>query len=224
MTESVSENRSIYRLRWLGYGLLLFALMDAIQILIPLGFTNPAWELQTIGALVERVPVPLLGLGLVFFGEFYDRTRLEKLPLKVLSWLCLIVAVLFVLMVPLGVLSTVRLNTQTGEQVNNQVQQQLSQLKQLEDQLNQSKPEELQTLASRLSNFGISVNTQNPEGLKTEILSRINRVRSQVQEQSQVGRAGQRAALLKNAIKWNLGALIAATLFFILWKTTDWAR
>ncbi len=38
----------------LGYGLLAFALIDYIDILIPSHFTNPEWELQTLGRLVEH--------------------------------------------------------------------------------------------------------------------------------------------------------------------------
>jgi hypothetical protein len=224
MTESTSDNRSVYRFRWIGYGLLIFSFIDSIQVFIPPQFTNPAWELQTIGALVERVPVPLLGLTLIFFGEFYDRTGLEKLALRVLSWICLVLAILFLLMIPLGVMGTSRIDGGNDQQVNKQVEERMGQLKQLEDQLNQSKPEDIKTLGSQLSNFGITVNAEKPDELKAEILTRIQRVRADVQQQSQQGRSNQRLVLFKNSLKWNLGALIAATLFFVVWRSTDWAR
>ncbi len=81
---------SIYRLRWIGYGLLILSLLDTIAVLIPANFGNRLWELQTIGAVVERVPVPLLAMALIFFGEGYDRRGLEDIFLKVLSWVCLL--------------------------------------------------------------------------------------------------------------------------------------
>ncbi len=224
MTESTSDNRSVYRFRWIGYGLLIFSLIDSVQLFIPPDFTNPSWELQTIGALVERVPVPLLGLTLVFFGEFYDRIGIERIVLRVLSWICLGLAILFLLMIPLGIMNTTRIDAGSEQQVNRQVEQQMSQLKQLEDQLNQSKPEDIKTLGSQLSNFGISVDTQKPEDLKAEIITRINRVRGEVLARSQASRSNQKMVLFKNSLKWNLGALIAAALFFIVWKSTDWAR
>jgi len=34
----------------------------------------------------------------------------------------------------------------------------------------------------------------------------------------------QKMGLLKNSVKWNLGALVASVLFFILWKSSRWAR
>jgi hypothetical protein len=224
MTESTSDNRSVYRFRWIGYGLLIFSFIDSVQLFIPPEFTNPSWELQTIGALVERVPVPLLGLTLVFFGEFYDRIGIERLVLRILSWICLGMAILFLLMIPLGIMNTTRIDANAEQQVNRQVEQQMSQLKQLEEQLNQSKPEDIKTLGSQLSNFGITVDAQKPEDLKAEIITRINRVRGEVLGRSQASRSSQKMLLFKNSMKWNLGALIAAALFFIVWKSTDWAR
>lgn len=79
MTRADSDQgQSIYRLRWVGYGLLLLALFDTIEVLTPPQFTNPAWEFQTIGALVERVPVPLLGLVLVFFWGIFQSQPIRR--------------------------------------------------------------------------------------------------------------------------------------------------
>ena len=82
-----SQQGSMTIVRVLGYGLLLLALFDIIEMFIPPNFMNPAWEFQTIGALVERVPVPLIGLVLVFFGERHSRTKWEIPILKLLAWL-----------------------------------------------------------------------------------------------------------------------------------------
>lgn len=224
MAESAEQNRSVYRLRWVGYGLLIFALIDSIQLFIPPGFTDPAWELQTIGQMVERVVVPLLGFALVFFGEFYERLGFEKWILRFLSWICLLLAIVFLLMVPLGVLDTLRINTQSDQAVASQVDQRLKQLDQLEKQLNQSGPEEIQKLANQLTSLGIPVDTQNPDKLKTEVLTRVKAAREQLQKQAQTGRSNQQQTLLKNAVKWNIGAVVASVLFFILWKGTNWAR
>lgn len=216
MMDATSDNRSIYRLRWIGYGLLIFAVIDSLQVLIPPNFTNPAWELNTIGALVERVAVPLLGLGLIFFGEFYDRTMPEKLSLKALSWLSLVLTIVFVLLIPMGVLGTIQINSQASQQVGIQMEQ----FKKLEDQLNQSKPEDIKNLGAQLNNLGVSIDANDPDKLKGAVMARINGAKAKVQ----ADRSNQRLTLLKNSVKWNIGALIAATLFFVLWKTTDWAR
>ncbi|MEZ2236394.1 MULTISPECIES: HpsJ family protein [unclassified Microcoleus] len=215
---------SIYRLRWIGYGLLILSLLDTIAVLIPANFGNRVWELQTIGAVVERVPVPLLAMTLIFFGEGYDRRSLEDIFLKFLSWICLLLALVFLLMLPLGIFGTIYVNNQNNKQITNQANQQLAQLQQVEERLNKGSPEDLKNLGTELNRLGVAADTQNPQELKTKILSRITPAKERLQAQSAVVQSNQRLGLFKNAIKWLLGALISSVLFFMLWRGTDWAR
>jgi hypothetical protein len=215
---------SIYRFRWIGYGLLVLSFFDIIATFTPPNFLNPVWELQTIGALVERVPVPLLGLAFIFSGEEIDRSNLEELVLKFLSWLCVLLSLLFLLMIPLGIVNTLKINNQNNQQIAQQAGQQLSQLKQVEDRLTKGTPEDLKNLATELTKLGVQANTQNPEELKKQILSRIDPAKQNLETQSKAVQSSQRLVLLKNSVKWVLGALISSVLFFTLWKGTDWAR
>jgi len=215
---------SIYRLRWIGYGLLILSLLDTIAVLIPANFGNRVWELQTIGAVVERVPVPLLAMALIFFGEGYDRRRLEDPLLKLLSWVSLLLAVIFLLMLPLGIFGTIYVNNQNNQQITTQANQQLAQLQQVEERLNKGTPEDLKNLAGELTRLGVQADTNNPQELKTQILSRITPAKERLQAQSATVQSNQRTGLFKNAVKWLLGALISSVLFFTIWRGTDWAR
>jgi hypothetical protein len=215
---------SIYRLRWIGYGLLILSVLDTIVVLIPANFGNRLWELQTIGAIVERVPVPLLAMALIFFGEGYDRRGLENLFLKLLSWVCLLLGLVFLLMLPLGIFGTINVNTQNNQQITNQANQQLAQLQQVEQRLTKGSPEDLRTLAGELSRLGVPANTDNPQQLKDQILSRITPAKEQLNKQKAAVESNQRLTLFKNSVKWLLGALISSVLFFTLWRGTDWAR
>ncbi|MDX2239756.1 MAG: HpsJ family protein [Leptolyngbyaceae cyanobacterium bins.302] len=219
-----SENLTAYRFRWIGYGFLVFALVDAIHILLTIQSGQPTWLLQTIGQFVERAVVPLLGFTLIFFGEYYGRRNGEKLGLRLLSWLCLVLAVVFLLMIPPIFLQTLSVNSQAQQVVDKQVEQQLTQLNQLEAQLARSKPEELKALATQLSGLGVSVDPSKPEAVKAQVQARIKTVREQLQSQAQGATAGQASGLWKNAIKWSLGALITAVLLFYLWRSSRWAR
>jgi large-conductance mechanosensitive channel len=215
---------SIFRLRWVGYALFVLSLLDSIAVLIPPNLMNPAWELQTIGALVERVPVPLLGLALIFMGEDEERGNLEEILLKVLSWVCLLSAVIFLLMLPLGIFNTVKLNSQANTQIAAQSQQQLSQLQAVEDRLQKGSAQDLKTLAEELKRMGLEVKTQNPEELKNQILARITPAKEQLKQQANAVKQNQGIALIKTSVKWMIGAVISAILFFTMWKGTDWAR
>lgn len=220
----VSENLTAYRFRWIGYGFLVFALIDAIHILLTIQFSQPGWLLQTVGQFVERAVVPLLGFTLVFFGEYYNRGDVEKIGLRILSWLSMVLAIVFLLMIPPIFLQTLSVNNQAQQVVDKQVEQQLTQLKQLEDQLARSNPEQLKALATQLQGLGVSVDPTKPDEVKTKVEERIKTVRAQLQQQAQGATAGQASGLWKNAIKWSLGALVTAVLFFYLWKSSHWAR
>jgi uncharacterized membrane protein len=215
---------SIYRLRWIGYGLLILSVLDTIATLIPANFGNRLWELQTIGAIVERVPVPLLAMALIFFGEGYDRRSLENFFLKLLSWVCLLLGLVFLLMLPLGIFGTIYVNNQNNQQIDTQAKQQFAQLQQVEERLTKGSPEDLRNLAGELTRLGVPANTENPQQLKDQILSRITPAKERLQTQKAAVESSQRLGLFKNAVKWLLGALISSVLFFTLWRGTDWAR
>ncbi|BAY16830.1 hypothetical protein NIES21_26640 [Anabaenopsis circularis NIES-21] len=208
-------------LRVLGYGLLLLALFDIVETIFPPSFMNPVWEFQTFGALVERVPVSLIGLALVFYGELHARSKWEFLTLRLLSWISLLLAIIFILLIPVGISNTVRLSKQSYNQINNLSQQQISQAEQVEQRLSQAKPEQIETF---LKSQGRSVNASNPQELKEKVLSEVSQAKEKIKLQAQANQSTQRLNLLKNSVKWNLGALVTSALFFIFWKTTNWAR
>ncbi len=222
MGQSEESSRSLFR--WVGYGLLTLAVLDIINILVPPQLTNPTWEFQTVGALVERVPVPLLALVLIFYEGANLRGKVEKTILKVLSWASLLIGVFYLLLIPLAVSNTLRINNQNNAQVLAQSNQRLSQIQQIKGQLNNATPQELNNLLSRLSSQGRAPNIENSGELKNQLASEIARAEKSLKTQSEAARANARLALLKNSAKWNLGALISGALFIHIWRATRWTR
>ncbi|MBW4633262.1 MAG: HpsJ family protein [Iphinoe sp. HA4291-MV1] len=216
-----SQQGSMAILRTLGYGLLLFALFDIIEIFLPPNFMNPVWEFQTIGTLVERVPVPLIGLVLVFFGELHSRTKWEIHILKFLSWLTLLFGILFFLMIPLGLVSTIRLNNQNEAQIKTLSTQHISQAEKLEQQVSQASPEQI---GNFLKSQGRKIDGQNPQELKEQLLSNVSKAKQQIKSQAQATQSLRGLNLIKTSAKWNLGAVVAGTLLISIWKGTRWAR
>jgi hypothetical protein len=216
-----SQVGSMTILRILGYGLLLLALFDIVEMFIPLNLMNPAWEFQTFGSLVERVPVPLIGLVLVFYGEFHARSKWEVPVLNLLSWLTVLLALLFVLLIPLGVFNTIRLNKQSVDQISAASQQEISKAEKLQQQLSQATPEQITNF---LKSQGRSVDSKSPQEVKNQVLSELSQAKDKIQTQAKDAQSTQNLNLLKNSVKWNLGALVSAALFFNIWKTTSWAR
>ena len=212
---------SINLWRWLGYGLLVLALFDVIEIFIPPKFMNPAWEFHTIEALVGRVPLSLIGLVLVFSGKFYDRGKRELTLLKFLSWLTLLLGILFILLIPLGIANTIRLNYINLSQINSQYNQQMSQLEQFQKQLSQAKPEEIEDNFKRQ---GRLLDGKSPQELKSQALSNLAQTKQKIKTTTQQTRSSQSLDLLKSSVKLNLGALIAGILYIGIWRLTSWVR
>ena len=154
--ESIQEldfsfRQAISILRFLGYALLLFTEFDLADTLTPLQLMNPNWEFQTIGALVEKVVVPLMGFVLIFTGAMTERRRWEMKALGIFSWLALIVGLIYCLMVPLGIVNTIRINEINKTQVTSQLDKQPAQIKEVQTQLSSiSNEQQLKELLSFL--------------------------------------------------------------------------
>lgn len=223
LSEAV-EQRSQLLLPLLGYSLLVFALFDYINILIPARFTNFLWEFQTIGALVEHVLAPLLGLILVFYRQQSYIGKWEKNTLGFLSWVSLLIGILYLLMIPLGVADTWRIYYANNAQINYQSSQQLQKLQQVRGKLKQAKTDE------QIKQLVGSVTPQpreeikNPQATKDQYLAQIFQSEKSIQNQADSVRTNQTQALIKDSVKSNLGALLAGTVFIWIWHLTDWAR
>ncbi|NEO97465.1 MAG: hypothetical protein F6K58_01880 [Symploca sp. SIO2E9] len=219
---------SISLFHLLGYGLLVLALFDLIEMFVPVQFMNPVWEFQTIGGIVERVPVPLIGLVLVFLGEFNGRSKWEVPLLKFLSWSTLLAGVLFFLLIPLGIVNTMRIEKQNNTQITTQVEEQMTQMQQVKNALEQATTStEMEQLLSTLDSQGRTPeikDVQQLEKMKEKLSDFIASGEKDIKTQAKENLSSRRWVLLKSSVKWNLGALISSFLFISIWRGTSWAR
>lgn len=197
-----------------GYALLTLSFFDIVDIFVPSRFLDPAWEFQMVRNLVERAPVPLLGLVLVFCGEKSSRI------LRFLSWAGLVVSVLFFLLIPLGISSSVRLSQQL--QTTTQANQQITQIQQLRSVLNKATtPQQINSILSRLNPQGRPPTSGDPQQLKSRLLSELDQAENKLKTQSTANQANARLALIKNALKSILGALVSGLVFLTIWRKTS---
>lgn len=207
--------------RLIGYGLLLLAFLDIIEIFVPSNFMNPTWEFQTMGRLVNQVAVPLIGILFVFSGKLEKRAKWEPRILAILSHLTLVVGLLFILLLPLNIPNTIRLYNINRDQINTDYNQKLTQANQVEQQFSRASPTDINNFLQRQ---GRSLNGKNPEELKKQVLLELTQAKQQLKKQKEANQFSTTLDLLKNSVKWNLGALISAALFITIWKQTLWAR
>ena len=213
---------------WIGYGLLIFTLFEWAYLLIPLKVMNPRWEFQTMGGLVEQVVVPLLGFGLVFFGADLSRKCWEFALLKGLSWLCLLLGLLYLLLLPLGVVNTVRLDGINQRNLVSNQDQRLEVISQVKGQVEAITTEaDLQRVIEQLKKGGLSIQPkpgQSVTAIKADLTEFMNSAQAKLETEVNAATKQGRFSLFKNSLRWNLGALIAGIWFIVLWRLSEWAR
>lgn len=223
-SENSNESSSHLIIHAVGYGLLLFIFFDIVDILFPPRLMNPIWEFQTIGALVELVPLPLIGMVLVFYGGESYRGKWEKLILKLLSHAAIVIGVLFLLLIPLCISDAIRINNMNNEQINTQFNKGVSQIQQFEQQLNKATEQDLTNLMARLNSQSGSPKIENPQELKTRLLADAQNSQTNMKTQADATLKNKGLNLMKNTVKWCIGALIAGDLFIRIWQATRWVR
>lgn len=224
MTTLQSQERQVFSssiLRLVGYGLLLLAVVDLLLLWMP-AQTYPLWQLQTMGAIIARTPFTLLAMVLIFSGSKSDRSFIEVIILKVFSWVSLIAAVILILVIPLNINNSWRIYNQHDATTDAQFMRQRDNLQQFQQQLAAADSKNeiaaiLQQQARQTINIPESVNL---EKLKTDIIANLQNHKDNITSQMEVFRGQKSSLLLKQCLKWNLGALIASILFFMIWKST----
>ncbi len=225
---SFSLQRSFPLLHWIGYGLLVLILLDYIEILVPPNLRNPAWGFQTLGAMVERVAVPLIGLVLAFYGEKNRRARWEMSVLKFLSWVAFYLGLLYLLLVPWGIFNTIAIQKNSTQQITAQLNQSLEQIQQVEDLVEKATTpgelEQIYRLLDRQEHFAQLKNSLPLPEIKEDLSSLLIVKEAQVKAQAKSAQSSELSKMLKPSLKWNLGALIGGLLFLRIWLDTLWAR
>jgi hypothetical protein len=214
-------------IRILGYCSLLLFLLDTCSILIPPRFTDSAWELNTYGQIVERVPLLLFSFPFIFFGEYSARGKWEQIATKVASWLTIGIAIFFFLNIPLGIVNTFRVQDIRQGDVIAKAAQQNGPVQEVAERLSKAKSD------SEIKNVLRSINPQqqaavaqisNPQEVKKKILEEISTSITKTQAQADESKRLISASLWKDTVKWSIGALFSGLFLLYIWMQSKWAR
>jgi len=202
-------------LRLTGYALLLLTLVDTLAIVLPPQLLDPAWELETIGRLVERTPVPLIGLTLIAAGGRRFRQSLDRYCFKVIPALAIVLGMLFCLMIPLGISNSLRLRDQ-NQTASATLVQQAADLQSLEQRLSEAPAADVAEWAQQFQPQ--LAKGQDQEEVKSGVLAQLQA--NQGNLRAQINRSAQQPTqLIKRTIKWLVGALIAGLSFIYIGNT-----
>ncbi len=126
-------------LKVVGVILILSFLVDFLILLFPFQPTNRLWQIDLATALVDRGIVPLVGLGMLFAGHWFDnvedggRSTIDlRFPALILSS---ILGLIFLLIFPVHLNNVRQASAQTVEQINQKAEQEENQLNKQLDQV-----------------------------------------------------------------------------------------
>jgi hypothetical protein len=225
ITENI-EKRSFALLRIAGYFLLVFSLVNYLAILLPPQLTNPNWEFEAIGRMVDNVWSILLGFTFIFlFTQSSIINGKQIATLKFLSWIALVIGIFYLLMLPLGINNSLTLYRNITNEFATQEARQKEQIQQITQRLQTvTSPGQLNSIASSL-NIPIDPNSnKSPEELKKQISEQIQTSAQTALNTATTAKRGQTRNLIKTSVRINLGAIISGFCFISLWRFTGWIR
>lgn len=145
--------------------------------------------------------------------------------LRFLSWASLILGLVYILMLPLGINNSLTIYRDTSAQITSQLGQQTQQLQKLNQQLNTADtPQQLNTIAKIInpqSDTELNVPTQE---LKNNLSQQIQTAVQNMSTAANTAKRQQSINLIKDALRVNLGTVLAGTGLITVWNLTRWAR
>jgi hypothetical protein len=220
------RRQSIGLFRGTGYVLLLITIILYGNALIPFAPMNPAWQLSLMGTWVQNMAFPILGFTLVFYGGTEGRLRREGGLVKFLSFAALLVALLFFLMLPVGLHATVRTYNQGKSQLDRGLDQQLGVLREVETQMAAaSSNDQIIALMRKMQGQAPQPMTiPDPQTAKKEFLGQLTRARTDLRNNIAQQEQQQRFGLIKGFVQQALLVVVTVAMFVRLWWISRWAR
>jgi len=209
-------------IRVVGYGLLAFAGIDLLFQLLANPFGGALQAFRFSSGLVDRTPVPLLALGVLFAFPRVMPLPIERTVMRLLSLVPFVYAGGFLLVIGASLITGNRLIAVAEQQITAQSQAQLRQLETTVDRVKTLDASELQAV---VTNF----NQQNRTTLKgpefmTKLAQQTDAQKAQLKIGTQRALENQRRSMTLELLKVLLGAAAGSGIMFLLGVAGGWAR
>lgn len=203
---------------------MVFFLTESIAALLSLQLRDPSSELRFCASMSDRIPLGILGLGLLFLHPRYFRIKAERLILMILAWVPLYLAGFYLVLIPVSMNAAARLFRLSAYNLNAQMEEQLKRVKIVEETTCNLPEPEQQKMVTRY-------NTANAKKTPVDLSTFLQNLKDEVASQEQ--KLNQERQSVMNRQKKILfgtqfGQLIRSTLgiaaLVFLWKAIGWAR
>ena len=123
----------------IGYFMATMSIFDCIFVVIPFRLQDPAWELASLGSIANHTWGILIGFGFMlvsFSRDTIDRVKpIEIYIINFFRFVIILLALIFILGIPLVVVDTFRVNKLEAQQIKNQLTQRQAIITQVEGNL-----------------------------------------------------------------------------------------
>ncbi len=223
-----------------GSILVLSVLTDYIIYLLPFDFASSDWKLGLLQTLVDRGIVPLVGLTLIFVGQWWRQQNGEgapvwEAPLRLVArFAAVLLAVVFALTIIFGFFNLDAARAKVDQQLQQQIKMQIEpQLNQVTSQLDQMTPEQLKQQLEQGKASGqlppellkdYDQLQKNPTQLKERLKAQLEQQKQMAITQMKAAAAPQmekaQADFLRQVVKNTLMSLLLATGYAVVFWTT----
>ena len=210
--------------RLAGILLLAFFLFETFGSLGELQLRNPLSELKFSSQLTDRIPLGFLGIVFLLCHPRFLRKKPEALALIIVSHLPAVLAVIYLLLVPVAMNASANLFRNASYGLTNQVEEQVKKVKSVLDATLNLTPDQQQAMVDRY-------NQANPKKQPVDLAGFLKTLRDEVKASEQ-RLEGERKSVLQ-AQKNNLYSaqflqaikcLLGSACLFVLWRNVGWVR
>ena len=116
------------------------------------------------------------------------------------------------------------INRSQQAQVNIQIAQQKSRVRQYSEQLDQLSEEQLNNLFQNYKQKAPDRDIASPQQFKENILTEVKQKQKTAQQTLETTISKQKGNLFKKTFKWSIGAIVSGISFILIWRHTKWTR
>jgi hypothetical protein len=207
-----------------GALLLAFYLLETFSSLSDLRLRNPAAELRFSSAMTDRIPLALLGLALLLCHPRFLRQKLEVLALRLASFLPLVLAVLYLLLIPLTMRSAENLFRNSSANLTAQAEEQVKKVRAVRDTTLNLNPEQQQAMVERYNQANAKKQPVDLAGFLKTLNDEVKASEARLEQERRSVLGSQKRSLYSAQFLQGLKCLLGSVALVLLWKFTDWAR
>lgn len=210
--------------RFVGGLLLVFFLIEAFSSLTDLRLRNPASELRFASQMTDRIPMALLALALLLCHPRFIRRKAESAALRILATLPLVLAVGYVLLIPLTMFAAANFFRNATFGLAQQVEEQVKKVRAVRDATLNLTPDQQQGMVDRYNRANPKKQPVDLAGFLKTLNDEVKASEARLEQERRSVIGTQQRNLYAAQFVQSLKILAGATAFFFIWKLTAWAR